>query len=335
MIKKVLYYIIWAVIVIVLIFYTIKYKGGSEAMIAQVENEVTAISFHKPVLVRNIYISPGQVVDSGELLLEVERPDLKLDMDRKIKEKLLAEKSKKDSRILYDNSIKILTNQYKGEEQVLINQKEELMYQSQMDEKSRQQLDGKSILSYYPPDSIRFRQIQLIDEQLMKLEYEFSLKKQQLLYSLQNNIFKCNSELTIIDKEISELSLEQSQLQKRAEKRCTIGNLFVQLNELVPPYKTLLSIYDINPTLIKAFVHESVVEDIRIGAKVIVVSVNRKYKIEGQIIEIGSRITSYPDKINPLINQASYGQEIFINIPDANNFLNGEKVYVYLLEDES
>ena len=132
-----------------------------------------------------------------------------------------------------------------------------------------------------------------------------------------------------------ELKNENSQLLRRAEKKGTIGNMFVQRNELVPPYKTLLTVYDLNPTLIKAFVQEQGVKNLRIGARVMVESINRKYEIEGQIMEIGSRVTAYPDKINPLTNQKSYGQEIFINIPDENDFLNGEKVYVYIIEDES
>ena len=136
------------------------------------------------------------------------------------------------------------------------------------------------------------------------------------------------------EQEIVELENENGQLLRRAEKKGTIGNMFVQRNELVPPYKTLFTVYDLNPTLIKAFVQEQGVQNLRIGARVMVESINRKYEIEGQIIEIGSRVTAYPDKINPLTNQKSYGQEIFVNIPNDNDFLNGEKVFVYIVEDE-
>jgi len=152
--------------------------------------------------------------------------------------------------------------------------------------------------------------------------------------TFQYDTSRYHAELVIIDKEIEELKNESVNLVQRAKKQSTIGNLFVELNELVPPYKTLLSVYDLNPNLIKAFIHEQRVKDIRIGSKVRVESVHKKYSIKGEIVEIGSRITSYPDKINPMLKQKSYGQEIFINIPDENNFLNGEKVYVYVVDDE-
>ena len=52
MISRILYYIVWFVIVAVLAFYTLNYKGGNEAMVAQVESEIMAVSYQKPVLVK-------------------------------------------------------------------------------------------------------------------------------------------------------------------------------------------------------------------------------------------------------------------------------------------
>lgn len=333
MIKRFLYYLIWLLVLVVLVFYAINFKGGNDAMVAQVENEVMAISYQKPVLVSKIYISPGQVVDSGDLLFEVERPDLKLNFERKVKDKQQYENGIREANEIYKNALEILKTKYRGNKQVLLSEKADLQHQMQFIENSRLRMDSVSTLSFKTADSIRYQKILLIDEQLSNLDYKFGIEMQQLLILFQNDTTRYRAELNIINKEIDELIIEQLQLQKRAEKRCTIGNLFVQLNELVPPFKTLLTLYDINPTLIKAFVNERGVEDLRIGAKVIVESINKEYKIEGQIIEIGSRITAYPDKINPLFNQTSYGQEIFINIANENEFLNGEKVYVYIDED--
>ena len=104
----------------------------------------------------------------------------------------------------------------------------------------------------------------------------------------------------------------------------------MQLNELVPPYQSILSIYSLNPTIIKAFVNERGMRGINVGANVEVESTNRMYKISGEIIEIGSRITSFPEKLNVINGVKSYGQEIFVKISENNKFLNGEKVYVYI-----
>jgi len=304
-------------------------------MVAQVESQVMAISYQKPVLVRNIFVSPGQVVDSGDLLIEVERPDLALDLDIKLKEKNLFERRINVSIVQHDNTIKIIKTDYNRKVNLLVADKEELEYELHLSHERERKMGDVSSFSFTSNDTLALNRISLINKQLESIAYELELEKHQLLKALQHDTSVFHSELIIINKEIKELEMESSKLIWKAEKSSTIGNLFVQLNELVPPYTTLLSVYDLNPTLIKAFIHERGVKDLHIGSKVKVESVHKIYSIEGQIVEIGSRITSYPEKINPLYQQKSYGQEIFINIPDKNNFLNGEKVYVYVIDDEN
>ena len=321
-------------VLLVLIVVSFQYKGGGDAMVAQVESQVMAISYQKPVLIRKIYVSPGQVVDSGDMLIEVEWPDLSLDLDKKLTEKHFFERKINEATVYYDNSMKILQADFNRKLNLLEADKEELEYELQLSREREKKMGDVSSFSFTSNDTLELNRIRLIDGQVENLSYELELEQLQLLKTFQYDTSNYHSELIIINKEIIELEMESAKLVRRAEKSSTIGNSFVQLNELVPPYKTLLSVYDLNPTLIKAFIHERGVKNLQIGSKVKVESVHKRYSIEGQIIEIGSRITSYPDKINPLYQQKSYGQEIFINIPDENNFLNGEKVYVYVINDE-
>ncbi len=335
MIKRFVFYIIWVLVVIILIVYSINFKGGDDAMVAQVESQVTAISFQKPILVRQIHVSPGQVVDSGDLLLEVERPNLSLNLEKKISEKLQIENRIREASERYATLLKILQTDIDRKRNILVSEKNELEYKLDIENAQKLLMDSLSRHTFLTNNDIQFARLKLIGDQLKSLDSEFELEKARLFNTYDNDLYYFNLQLTILRKEIQELETEELNLMIRAEKPSTIGNLFVQLNELVPPYQTLLSIYDLNPTLIKAFVHERGVKELQIGSKVIVESIHREYRVEGQIIEIGSRVTAFPEKINPLVNQKSYGQEIFINIPDNNNFLNGEKVYVYIMEDES
>ncbi len=334
MIKRYIFYIVLIVVAGLLFLASFLYKGGNDAMVAQVENQVTAISFQKPVMVRNIYVSPGQVVDSGDLLIEVERPDMALDLDKKLNEKYQLENRLEEATEHHHNSLRILQTEYDRKQELLFSEKEELEYELKISDERGKKMDGVSTLGFVTDDTLKLNRIKLIENQLNSIELEFDIEKLRLFNTFRNDTFRLHSDLNIIEKEIEEFAKEQGELIRKAEKKGTIGNLFVQLNELVPPYKTLLSVYDLNPTLIKAFISESGVQGLQIGSKVIVESINRDYSIRGQIVEIGSRVTAYPDKINPLMDQKSYGQEIFINIPDKNNFLNGEKVFVYVIDDE-
>jgi HlyD family secretion protein len=136
--------------------------------------------------------------------------------------------------------------------------------------------------------------------------------------------------IKILKNDLLMLEGESADLIQYADQTGNIGNLNVQLNELVPPYQSILSIYSLNPTVIKAFINERGIAGLNVGAKVQVESTNRMYRISGEIIEIGSRITSFPQKLNAISGVNSYGQEIFVKISENNQFLNGEKVYVYI-----
>lgn len=322
------------ILVTVFLYFTAKHSiGGDNAMVAQVESQVAAISYQKPVLIKNIYVSPGQVVDSGDILVEVERPDLALDMEKKINEKTRLERKINEALEIYFNSLMIINTNYDRKIKLLTSEKEELEYQLRLRDNQKIKFGEVSSLTYLPQDSLKLLQLDVVSEQLAGYHHELKLEESRLARTLQYDTSYYNSDLSIIRKEIVTLEDENKKLVKRAHKQGTVGNVNVQLNELVPPYKTLLNIYDLNPSLIKAFVQERRVKNIKTGSKVKVESVNREYSIAGEIVEIGSRITSYPEKINPLVKQKSYGQEIFISISENNNFLNGEKVFVYVIED--
>ena len=66
------------------------------AIVAEVDTQKTAISFHKPVRIKSIHVTPGQHVKVGELPLEAERPDLLYDIEKVENEKdlLVASRSK-------------------------------------------------------------------------------------------------------------------------------------------------------------------------------------------------------------------------------------------------
>ena len=68
--------------------------------------------------------------------------------------------------------------------------------------------------------------------------------------------------------------------------------------------------------------------NLNVGDSVLVESANRNYKISGTVVEIGSRIVSYPTRLLEIQDRKIWGQEIFVRIPENNQFLNGEKVYV-------
>ena len=155
--------------------------------------------------------------------------------------------------------------------------------------------------------------------QARKFDQIYALKCNEL----DNKIAQTKSELEL-------LKQEESELLQVAKQDGIVGNIYAEEDELVSPFSTLISIYDHNPSVIRALINEHQSFDLAIGQSVLVESTNRKYQVKGTIMEIGTRIVEYPNRLKTHQEIMMYGREIFISIPQESDFLHGEKVYVKL-----
>ena len=334
MIRSKIFVIIWLLILATLAFLGFHYKDKNKAMVAQVENQVTVISYQKPIRIKAIYVVPGQEVKRGDKLFIAESTNLEADIYQKNSEL---------------NSLNIqevgLNNNYRLEQDILRsetsfeimrmkNEISELMLEKRIYDQNSRKLkavfDGTINTQI---DSIKLARILFLKKEIINQSKQMEVRIIQITSKFKQDTSLIKGKIKILKNDLSKLELESSDLIQYADQTGNIGNLNVQLNELVPPYQSILSIYSLNPTVIKAFVNERGVKGINVGTKVKVESTNRMYRISGEIIEIGSRITSFPEKLNVINGIKSYGQEIFVKISENNKFLNGEKVYVYISDD--
>ncbi len=327
MIRKAFFYVFLLLTAAILFFYAIRKKDRSLAIVAEVEPQKTAISFHKPVRIKAIHVKPGQKVKKGDLLLEVERPDLALDIQNTQNELRQLESAFQK---LEDNfHLERQLNQVSHNQRILkIDQElKELEYSQKADSSLYANLASSAVTRV--DQEVAIEKEKLLRTRTLELE-RFRKENQQLNINLKADQERVSIRKQIVTDELLSLENEISNLLQFATLDGTIGSVSVQLQELVSPFNTILSIYDENPNIIKAYMNEKATADIQLGQLVMVEAINRKYAIEGEIIEVGSRIVSYPKQMNPLAQQPLWGREIFVQIPKENNFLNGEKVYVII-----
>ena len=335
MIKKRLFIIFWICIVIVLFLFSFFFRDQTTAIVAQVEPMKKAISYHKAIRIEEIYVIPGQMVKPGDILVEVTRPDLILDVEKK---------NNDIERLIINRTL--MESKYAGKRQQLVMDKDSKLRRinSEIDQlniivSNNQQLSSQfgSLTGY--ADTIQQYGTSYYQIELVGLKEEIGFVKKQ--YELESNAsrkifdeeFKAYEILKRqLDKELEVLIIEENQLIKTAEIHGTVGSVSAQQGELLSPYTTILSIYESNPTVIKAVMNEGFEYEIEVGQMVKVESTNRNYKIDGKIIEIGARIIEYPSRLKANQNIQMWGQELFIKIPEDNKFLNGERVAVIINE---
>jgi len=333
MIKKNLFIIFFGLIVIVLLLFSLVFRETNTAIVAQVEPMKKAVSYHKAVKIIEIYVIAGQTVKPGDMLVKVERPDLLLDVEKKNNEieRLNLNRSLTDSKYAVkkmqrstekEADLRKINSEIEQLEVIVANNKllsNKFGSLTGMVDTSRQQ--GAS---YY---DIQFKVLNN-EKELIQKQYELDMRSAQQIYNEEVKVYEIVTGQ--LKQELNVLLLEEQQLIKRAEITGTIGSVNAQNGELLSPYSTILSIYESNPTIIKAVMNEGYKYEIEVGKMVQVESTNRKYSIEGKILEVGARIIEYPSRLKSNQNIPMWGQELFIKIPEDNKFLNGERVFVII-----
>lgn len=327
---KFLLFTFWGIVAIFLAWASITSESSS-AILAEVESQRYAISFPKAVRVKEFYVVPGQKIEKGDPLIRVERPDLLLDMDNKLQKLTLLRSNLEKKRMQKENQLNLNDIQIALKENELENQIRKVSIAIE----DYQELSGElSKLNYmntdHRSDSILEKRLELLKKERRSLKQEHYIRAQEIksIFSLEESSIQ--AEIELLQKEADLLRQEEDELIQYARVDGTIGNIYVETEELAPPYTNLVSVYEDNPTVIRAFTNERDVINIESGTEVYVESTNRQYRISGKVIEVGSRIIEYPERLRTFDQKPTWGREMFIKIPEESRFLNGEKVFVIL-----
>ena len=106
-----------------------------------------------------------------------------------------------------------------------------------------------------------------------------------------------------------------------------IGNVHCIDGENISSFKTLISFYERNPTLVKGFVHEKLILEVQLEDKLSVTSSQHpNHEVVGEVVGLGTRIVEIPERLRKIPEAKSYGREVLIKIPAENPFLQKEKV---------
>ena len=331
--KKNFFFICWAILTLGLVYFSWGAYNPSSSILAQVEPVKQAISFHKAVKVKEIYVMPGQKVKVGDPLLKVERQDLFLDVETKTN----ALESLKSEKRVFEIEIEYEQNLEKNNLDVKSQQLDAEIKRLNLIQNNQQQLSESLAKFNIWNDSVNLADPTYITMRINVLQNEkkFLISRYRLM-DLKNaqlqllNVQEIEKKISLVKKELELLSQEEIDLVRVAKKEGIIGNVYAEVEELISPFTTLISIYDDNPNIIRALIHEDLRVQIDLHQSVTIESTNGRYETQGTILEIGNRIIEYPARLKQNKELLTYGREIFISISEKSNFLHGEKVYVKL-----
>lgn len=299
------------------------------------ETKETEINLDHPVEVNRLYVTPGQKVKEGTLLAEVTQSSfgLKLgDIDFSI-EKLRTEEEiwKADQK----STISRIQAQKVAKESDINAQIRQLETQMEI---NKSLLEGLKSIDTSEAPTVNPTQVKIDN---LKKELELVVRPMELqIARLEEELNSANNPKRIqirrLQKEKEYYHEEKEKLSIYAPKDGLIGNIYVKEKENISSFRTLISFYEQNPTMVKGFVHENLILQVEVGDTLEAISSQHpEHKCQGIVTGLGSRIVEIPERLRKTPEFKTYGREVLISIPPTNHFLQKEKVMLNLISEDS
>jgi multidrug resistance efflux pump len=295
------------------------------------------VSFEKAVEIRNIRATPGQIVKAGDLLVELDRPELNLKINE-ISHDLERFKSRGN---LNAEELKSQIRQLKAKESLIA---------SEFDYKIKQ-LTGRldlnkklatGLKSVQPSDKHEKSDVIIspIELQIEGLKKERELAINRIKIEIDGIQFKLkypenpvNIQVQSLEKELNMLVKEKETLMIYSQINGVIGSVQFKQGAKVSPFVPILTLYTKSPSYVNGYIHENLYNRVSVGDKVNVASVSGK-NITGEVVGVGSRIVEFPTRLRKRPEIQIWGREVQVRIPEDNRFLLGEKVMLCSAENK-
>ncbi len=323
------------VLAAILVFLSYSMQSKTASFYGFAENKETEINHISDVLVEKIHVENGQEVKKGDLLIEVKDAILPSKIDglklekEVIQQNVLQRKTEIRNRIATiemerDLRLKDLESKIQSlEKEIALN---ESLYEG------LKTIDNKES-KYSNPNAVKLEFMKQSRNDIMTVAAEDIKMQRQMLASVEA---PSNVKSEIIDTEITHYEREKNKLLIFAPSDGLIGNVTCKEGENISAFSTLMNFYKHNPTLVKGYVHESMILEVQVGDVLEVSSsLHPDVHIKGKVFGLGSRIVEIPERLRKIADFKTYGREVLIKIPEENDFLQKEKVLLNTSINES
>lgn len=301
------------------------------------ENKEMDITHDQPVKVNEIKVHQGQRVSKDEVLVVVSRSEMQQEFTKLSHE--IAELETKEEIWKADliSEINKLRAQKIAKESEINSDIEQLEAEIAFNESLVQ---GLKSITLADSNAIS-KSSQTLKIEALRKELEVSVKPLEIEIArleaalISNGHPLRNQKNKLVD-EVKYLEQIQEQLFLKAPADGVVGSINSKEGENVDAFSTIISFYNQKPTLVKAYVLESLILKVSLGDSLHVVStLHPEHSCSGVVIGLGSRIVEIPERLRKMPEYKTYGREILVSIPADNHFLQKEKVVLNLEPEDS
>lgn len=306
-----------------------RYFKGSSSFLGVTYAKEYKITSEKDAIIVDAYVVPGQTVQLGDLLLELESPELTLEIEKLRKEIGLMNSEKQEKEKLLESELQLFQSEKKIiqgdiDSDIQLLEKEMNLNRSLTEEI----LEGKA--NNISNDSLSVFQLEINSIQqkgLLKLE-AIDIKILDKKQDHQFDQSQIQARIDLAEQELEWKLQEKDNLNKYATFSGVIENVYVKQGEHIEAFSSLVSINPVHPSSVVGYLVGKKERDKTLGEEVIVRSLEHPgIEIKGKIIGFGS-IVAVPEVLQKSTTVKAFGLEVFIEISEQNNFPVGEKIIV-------
>lgn len=329
-------YILWVVLAGVLAGLTAYYRAEPDTFYGIADTKEIAISSESAVEIRRIAVAQGQMVSQGDTLLVLHNPELEIRLSQ-ISHELKELRARKTAHATLSKS-EILQLKAQQQERVSEIQAEIKELEAQYDLNKQlvselRSLDRDKTAPAGNGDAKNPVQIKLESlRQLLKLVQDPSrVYEGRLTSALSSEGDPLTEQVSQREDELRLLTEDRKRLTIVAQIGGVIGSVDFKVGEKVSSFTPILTLHAASPSFVRGYIHEDVYSQVGLKQKVQVQSSqNRRNKVEGEVVGVGTRIVEYPERLRKRAEILIWGREIIIRLPEDNRFLLGEKVLISL-----
>ena len=300
---------------------------GSKSFIGITYSKPYNINAEKSGIIEKLNVVPGKEVKKGDLLLEVESPQLNLEIQKLKKQIELFKSDIEEKKQLLSSKIKLL----ESEKSILLKELENEVRILENEIDLNQKLAGKIVTA----NSEKSETPTALTLQINSLKERSDLELESLDIQIdditQENEFdqsQIEAQMQLAQEELEWKLREETRLNKYANFTGVIENVFVKEGEEVASFTSLVSVNPKYPSTAVGYLVGKKARDKKLGQNVTVKSQDQpNLQTKGTIIGFGA-VVQLPIILEKDSSIKTFGLEIFIELPDNNPLVVGEKIII-------
>ncbi|MEE9445515.1 MAG: hypothetical protein V3V19_07610 [Cocleimonas sp.] len=309
---------------------TSNFQQSSTYFYGITDNQEQSVSFQNAVVITDVKVIEGQIVEKGSILLTAKRSELNVEQDEYNSQLDEINARQNEAKAKLNAEINVLRAKKSAELFQIDAQIKQLKSKRQLNHELFKSITGNVPVTADANSNGLQQQIQSLNAQhkavARSIQAQINSLNTQIKASEQPAVVQKNQ----IKKRLNEVNRQAEELTIRADFSGRIGSISFKPGEKIPSFQSIMTVHGLYPKTVKGYILESVANDVYIGQELWISSSNGHSAgiIKGEVESLGNRIVEYPERLKKNHNIKSWGREVNLSLPINNTLLLGEKVQI-------